>query len=1333
MTDSPKTVIVFSADPWNSALPVIRLRRPAGWAGWKVIQGNDGPNIWANRISDAEVVIIQRDFPRFSDYPRIIQEARRLSKPVIYEADDWLLEVPDSNLQSLAYQDVLASILSAVIQSDLVITSTEYLRNKFLLFNSNTIVFPNYLDDTLWKIQSPKLDPSQEKPNQVVTIGYMGGRTHQSDLQSITAVLTQLDQLYPSRLRFKFWGCPPPLEWFGRSNVAWKKIDILDYVEFAAFFLSQSCDIVIAPLVDNEFNRAKSAIKFLEYSALGFPGVYSRCEPYAKLIAHGETGFLASTEAEWVASLRLLIDDPALRARIAARCQAELVQHWILRDHAQEWDAAIRQLPNRDEADRARSALLEKITHKTQNRIWCLEDRIRGLGQDLAQAYHDKNQLIERLRALGKEPERPLPPQIENSQEDLSIRYHAVSGTHLDQAAGQPLLCYAEGGRVAVDETIARLWQAADGRTLGQVLQKFEPDKLSRDAVSAALACLCEAGLLARKTANQPPVDPPPHQPAPGSTAQVSVIIVAYNGVAWLKDCLPSILNQTYPSIEIILVDNASTDPDLGAWMKQTYSQVLFYRLEKALSFAAANNYGAGLSHGEYLFLLNQDTRLAPDAIAQLVCTAESNPRCAAVASKLKLWWASAFLNGMGNHVPDRSWGSDLGFGLLDLGQLDHWQEVPSACFAAALIPKHAWDVIGPIDPGFPFYYEDSEWCYRARVLGYNIIPAPRAVVYHAFGGRVPSGEKGGLSPFKLRRASYGRLRFALQVTSGSLTRQFVRNYRAEDTQNFLAYLKRGRIRSAWAIIGAYLDLYRTRPEIERVHQSIQVRSEVSPEAVFRPLAEIPPVLEWNGLPRLTWTDIRDYYLPLMLQGRTRKMPEFENTQRRPNLLIVSNDVVDTKMAGPGIRYLEMAKALSKQLDVTLAVPGQTKLQIPEIRLVTYQENVPASLMVLIDNHDQSLVSGYMVLKFPQLKTTNSRLIVDLYDPFFLENLNYYIHDPIEAQDEHNRLAIKVMNQLAQIGDFFICGNERQRDLWMGLLAANGRINPRTFLQDETLRKLIDVVGVGFPGREPARRPYLRGIHPAFDSDSQIVLWGGGIWNWLDPITLVKAWPKVVAQHPKARLVFLGTRHPNPAVPKHEIVGELIAQAELTGEKERSVFFIEWVPFEEREALLTEANIGVTLHPIHVETRYSIRTRVLDYFWARLPTLITQGDVTSEWVEEFRVGRTVPARDEDATAAALNEMLDQPKEFWQPGFDRIRSQFTWEKIAQPLVEFCYRGSSASDRSTIQAQEVQQNSYADVYQNIGSPIKKAAFLWATKGLKSMIRQTIFHVRFLLSRH
>ncbi len=102
------------------------------------------------------------------------------------------------------------------------------------------------------------------------------------------------------------------------------------------------------------------------------------------------------------------------------------------------------------------------------------------------------------------------------------------------------------------------------------------------------------------------------------------------------------------------------------------------------------------------------------------------------------------------------------------------------------------------------------------------------------------------------------------------------------------------------------------------------------------------------------------------------------------------------------------------------------------------------------------------------------------------------------------------------MGDYFLCGNERQRDYWLGILTANGRINPRTFNQDPTLLSLIDIVGVGIPDREPVHtdglcpRPLLRGIHPIIPDDAKIVLWGGGIWNWLDPLTLINAWPQVL-------------------------------------------------------------------------------------------------------------------------------------------------------------------------------------------------------------------------------
>ena len=430
------------------------------------------------------------------------------------------------------------------------------------------------------------------------------------------------------------------------------------------------------------------------------------------------------------------------------------------------------------------------------------------------------------------------------------------------------------------------------------------------------------------------------------------------------------------------------------------------------------------------------------------------------------------------------------------------------------------------------------------------------------------------------------------------------------------------------------------------------------------------------------------------------------------------------------MRYVEMARALSEDLQVTLAIPNETSLEIPNVRMVTYQDDRPESLEVLVQNHEQTLISGYMVYKFPFLKNTRTRLIVDWYDPFYLENFYYYLDRPLDEQLVHNSTAISMVNDLAQIGDFFICGNERQRDLWIGILSANKRINPLTLKEDETLRKLIDVVGVGIPDRPLNPRPFYKGVHPDFPADCQIVLWGGGIWNWLDPLTLAKSWKKVALACPKARLVFLGTRHPNPSVPRHEIVDRLIQLAEESGEKDRSIFFIEWLSYQEREALLLEADLGITLHPIHAETRYSIRTRVLDYFWARLPVCITEGDVTSEWVTAFQVGRTVPTGDVDTLADTLIEMLSQKKGAYDKGFNALHRQLSWSNVVEPLRKYALEGSNAPDRDRfLRTMHMPPNVPEE---EIRGTLKRAAYIWATKGTRAMLEQTVHHIKFILGK-
>jgi len=403
-----------------------------------------------------------------------------------------------------------------------------------------------------------------------------------------------------------------------------------------------------------------------------------------------------------------------------------------------------------------------------------------------------------------------------------------------------------------------------------------------------------------------------------------------------------------------------------------------------------------------------------------------------------------------------------------------------------------------------------------------------------------------------------------------------------------------------------------------------------------------------------------------------------------PRLLIVTHDVVDTRVSGPGMRCLEFSRALARDLEVTLASPYESSLSGLAFRMARYSELRPQSLQALVEANDVALISGYMVDKFAFLRTTSTRLIIDLIAPFILENLHYHLDEPVETREGFIRHAVEVTNQLAQVGDFFICGSERQRDFWLGVLAANQRLNPHTAPPDSNGHKLIDIVGFGIPERPPVqRRPVLRDAHPRFGPDSKIVWWGGGAWDWLDPLTLVRAWPRVIERHPEARLVFPRTQ-PNPLVPQARKALEAERLATEMGERDRTIFALEWLSYEDRESLLCEAQVGVVLHPLHLETRFSVRTRVLDYIWASLPILITEGDTMSELVREKRLGRVVPPQDPGAVAEALGELLQRPKTDWAPAFAAYAESVRWPRVVQPIRRYCLEGAYAPDRWKRQA-------------------------------------------------
>jgi glycosyltransferase involved in cell wall biosynthesis len=243
-------------------------------------------------------------------------------------------------------------------------------------------------------------------------------------------------------------------------------------------------------------------------------------------------------------------------------------------------------------------------------------------------------------------------------------------------------------------------------------------------------------------------------------------------------------------------------------------------------------------------------------------------------------------------------------------------------------------------------------------------------------------------------------------------------------------------------------------------------------------------------------------------------------------------------------------------------------------------------------------------------------------------------------------------------------------------------VNPATYQEDGSLRCLIDVVPFGVADERPVRtRSAIRGVLPGVDDDSKVILWGGGVYNWFDPLTLGQAVDRLRHLHPEVRLVFMGMRHPNPEVPQMQMAVRTEQLADELGLTGTYVHFNrDWAPFKERHEHLLDADIGVSTHFDHVETEFSFRTRILDYLWAGLPVVTTGGDSLAALIEARGAGVVVPPRDVDALTAALDSLLSDPArlEASRTASQAMGEELRWSIVVEPLLRYCRDPRRAPD-------------------------------------------------------
>jgi hypothetical protein len=218
-----------------------------------------------------------------------------------------------------------------------------------------------------------------------------------------------------------------------------------------------------------------------------------------------------------------------------------------------------------------------------------------------------------------------------------------------------------------------------------------------------------------------------------------SIVVLNYNGKSFLHDCLAALRRQTYPTYEVIVVDNASMDGS-AEYVSIHFPEVRLIRAERNLGFAAGNNLGIRAARGEFVALLNNDTQAHPEWLSELIKGMQSVPEVGMCASKMLFMHNPTYINSAGICLNVAGFAWDQWGGKLDDPHTQNSAEVFGACAGAALYRRAMLERLGGFDEDFFIYLEDVDLAWRARWLGWRCLYVPTARVLHFHSGTMGEG-----------------------------------------------------------------------------------------------------------------------------------------------------------------------------------------------------------------------------------------------------------------------------------------------------------------------------------------------------------------------------------------------------------------------------------------------------------------------------------------------------------------------------------------------------------------------------------------------------------------
>ena len=749
---------------------------------------------------------------------------------------------------------------------------------------------------------------------------------------------------------------------------------------------------------------------------------------------------------------------------------------------------------------------------------------------------------------------------------------------------------------------------------------------------------------------------------------KVSFIIVNYNGISHLEQCFNTLNKLNYPKnkLEFIMIDNGSYDNSVS-FVEQNYRDVKIIKNEVNEGFAKPNNDGAKIASGDYIALINNDMKIDENWLNDMFETLANckDESYVCIGSRI-LNWDGTKLDFAGGSVSFYGHGYQPDFGMNIEAANEKYnkdRDILFACGGAMLIKKSVYLEVGGFDEDYFAYFEDVDLGWRLWSLGYKTRFCCKSICYHKHNSTSKKLNKNEVFNMYFRNGLFTIFKNyeddkVYEILFASLALKTY-NLAEEDYQ-----IESRAIRE----FVDKLDKFKIKRDF------IQSNRKVKDEFIIENFIKDPYNIQ---IPKYGFkNNLYNSILEKIIDNSELKNIFGKN---RKKVLVISSGSIGEKMAGPGIRYLEISKELSEICEVSLAVPNEDcnlNLSDYNIKLLNYNIYDYKMLELEFLNSDIVLIQGVIFNQFPIFKkySEDRILVVDLYDPIVIEDLEIYKKKDIEKRNNIHKHSLDILTTQVKLGDYFLCASEKQKDFWSGMLVSFNKINPREYDLSSSLEKLIGFLPFGISNEDPVHnREALKEKIPNLNKDDKVLIWGGGIWNWFDPLTVIRAIGSISKYRNDIKLFFLGVKHPNPDVPEMEMLNEAVALSEKLGIRNKNVFFnMDWVDYNDRHNFLMESYAGVCAHFDNLETKYSFRTRILDCLWANLPIITTEGDYFASEVQSKRLGMVVKYEDAEDMEKAIIKICDD-KVYFEQCIENIKSyreELKWKNVTKDLKKFC---------------------------------------------------------------